>query len=67
MVLAALMDVGDRHLAGDAGPPVVRVHTGCGAPVRLVGVCTAGHRLGRGDDVHLEPGPGAPVPEQEPR
>jgi hypothetical protein len=43
------------------------VHTGCGAPVRLVSVCTAGHRLGRGDDVHLEPGPGAPVPEQEPR
>lgn len=61
VVLAALMDFGDRHLAGDAGPPVVRVHTGCGAPVRLVSVCGAGHRLGRTDEVHLEPGPGAPV------
>ncbi|MEJ8279903.1 winged helix-turn-helix transcriptional regulator [Pseudonocardia spirodelae] len=67
VVLAALMDFGDRHLAGDAGPPVVRVHEHCGAPVRLVSVCAEGHRLGGDDRVRLVPGPGAPTGEQEPR
>lgn len=62
VVLAALMDFGDRHLAGDAGPPALRVHEGCGEPVRLVSVCAAGHRLGTADRVRLEPGPGAPDP-----
>lgn len=67
VVLAALMDFGDRHLAGETGPPVVRVHDGCGAPVRLVSVCAEGHRLAGGDRVLLEPGPGAPdhPPQQE--
>lgn len=59
VVLAALMEYGDRHLAGDAGPPVVPRHDGCGAPVRLVSVCAEGHRLGPGDRVRMEPGPGA--------
>ena len=58
-VLAALMQYGDRHLAGPEGPPLVRRHAGCGATVRLVSECAAGHRLRRGDDVVLEPGPGA--------
>ncbi|GAA1389069.1 helix-turn-helix domain-containing protein [Pseudonocardia kongjuensis] len=69
VVLAAMMDFGDRHLAGPEGPPVVRRHAGCGAPVRLVSVCADGHRLGAGDRVLLEPGPGAtpgsPAPDLE--
>lgn len=69
VVLAALMDFGDRHLAGPEGPPVVRRHAGCGAPVRLVSACAEGHWLGAGDRVLLEPGPGATpeslAPDQE--
>lgn len=69
VVLAAMMDFGDRHLAGPEGPPVVRTHAGCGAAVRLVGVCADGHRLGADDRVLLEPGPGAapgsPPPDPE--
>lgn len=61
VVVAALMDFGDRHLADAAGPPVLRVHEDCGAPVRLVSVCADGHRLGAGDRVLLRPGPGAPA------
>lgn len=44
-VLTALMDWGDRHLAGPAGPPVVNRHRGCGSPVRAELVCAAGHRV----------------------
>src|SRR5689334_2322141 len=29
-VLVALMQWGDRHTAGEAGPPIVNVHTTCG-------------------------------------
>ncbi|WP_067574527.1 winged helix-turn-helix transcriptional regulator [Nocardia acidivorans] len=50
-VLTALMQWGDKHLAGPAGPPLAVSHADCGAPVRAVLCCTEGHRLpdtGRG-------------------
>jgi len=59
VVLSALMQFGDRHLDHGQGPPVVPRHAGCGAPIRLVTECSAGHRIGAGDSVDIEAGPGA--------
>lgn len=59
VVLSALMQFGDRYLDGGHGPPVVPRHGGCGAPIRLVTACSAGHRIGAGDSIEIEPGPGA--------
>jgi DNA-binding HxlR family transcriptional regulator len=56
-VIVALRQWGDRHLAGDAGVPVIAEHEGCGAPVHAALVCDAGHVVGS-DDVHRHPGPG---------
>jgi DNA-binding HxlR family transcriptional regulator len=42
-VLTALRQWGDRHLAGEAGPPAAFTHRGCGAPVRVQHICEAGH------------------------
>ncbi len=50
-VLIALMQWGDRHLAGPGGPPLEVTHSSCGAPVRAGLCCADGHRLddtGRG-------------------
>lgn len=43
--LSALMDWGDQHLAGPAGPPASVVHTGCGAPVHAHLRCDSGHEV----------------------
>lgn len=45
-VITALMQWGDRHLAGSEGPPLRVVHHGCGAPVQARLVCAEGHLLG---------------------
>lgn len=45
-VLTALMDWGDRHLAGPAGPPVRTRHVGCDATVHARLMCDAGHEVG---------------------
>lgn len=45
-VLTALMQWGDKHLAGAGGPPLLVSHDGCGAPVRSLLVCDQGHILG---------------------
>jgi DNA-binding HxlR family transcriptional regulator len=58
-VLVALMQWGDRHAAGPAGPPAVLTHRDCGAPVRLELTCAAGHRLASAREVTPLPGPGA--------
>ena len=42
-VLTALMDWGDRHLAGPDGPPTVLAHDACGAAVHARLVCDDGH------------------------
>ncbi|GAA4829792.1 helix-turn-helix domain-containing protein [Actinomycetospora corticicola] len=57
-VLLALMAFGDRHSAGEAGPPAIAVHE-CGAPVAVQEVCSDGHVLTPTDRIRMEPGPGA--------
>jgi DNA-binding HxlR family transcriptional regulator len=53
-VLVALMQWGDRWLAPD-GPPVVLRHDGCEEPVRAELRCRAGHQLSV-QDIHLTSG-----------
>ncbi|MFJ4654172.1 winged helix-turn-helix transcriptional regulator [Nocardia sp. NPDC088792] len=54
-VLTALMQWGDKHLTGPAGPPLTITHTDCGATVRATLRCEHGHLLadtGHGLTVH---------------
>jgi DNA-binding HxlR family transcriptional regulator len=48
-VLTGLMDWGDRHLAGTAGPPAITRHRGCGAEVHAELRCGHDHRVGYRD------------------
>jgi DNA-binding HxlR family transcriptional regulator len=58
-VLMTLMQWGDRYTAGEAGPPVVHVHTGCGHDAAARLHCAhCGEQVGP-RDVRLRPGPGA--------
>ena len=58
-VLVALMEWGDRHAVGPAGPQVLLEHRDCGEPVQLQLACRAGHVLGSAREVTPRPGPGA--------
>ncbi len=58
-VVVALMQWGDRWLAGAAGPSVVVTHRDCGAPVAAELRCAAGHRALGARDTAPVPGPGA--------
>jgi len=58
-VLVALMEWGDRHAVGPAGPQVLLRHRDCGEPVRLQLWCQAGHVLQSAREVTPVPGPGA--------
>jgi DNA-binding HxlR family transcriptional regulator len=58
-VLVALMEWGDRHALGSAGPQVMLRHRDCGEPVRLQLSCRAGHTLESAREVTPVPGPGA--------
>ncbi|HWE90521.1 MAG TPA: helix-turn-helix domain-containing protein [Pseudonocardiaceae bacterium] len=52
-VLTALMQWGDRHLAGPEGPPLELRHAGCGAHVRATLACEHGHLLpDNGSELH---------------
>ena len=53
--LVALMEWGDRYLAGDGAAPLVLRHKDCGAPVRLTLICDEGHELGGAREVRTEP------------
>lgn len=44
-VLLALMQWGDRHLAGSEGPPLLLRHSSCGAPISVEVRCEAGHQV----------------------
>jgi DNA-binding HxlR family transcriptional regulator len=48
-VVLAMVQFGDRHLAGDQGPPVTVEHTACGSPVAVEVRCAAGHTVGQDD------------------
>lgn len=41
----ALMQWGDRYLAGEQGPPLALTHAGCGAPVSVEVQCAGGHQV----------------------
>jgi DNA-binding HxlR family transcriptional regulator len=58
-VLVALMEWGDRHAVGSAGPQVLLQHRDCGEPVRLQLTCRAGHELESAREVTPVPGGGA--------
>ncbi|MGE3287543.1 MAG: winged helix-turn-helix transcriptional regulator [Pseudonocardia sp.] len=60
-VLIAMLEFGDRHLAGDDGPPVTIEHVGCGAAVHAELRCAAGHPVEAATRVRTLPGPGALV------
>ncbi|GGF12451.1 winged helix-turn-helix transcriptional regulator [Williamsia phyllosphaerae] len=57
--MIALMQWGDRWLAGADGPPVEVIHQGCGAGVRAELVCSDGHRELTPQRVGPRLGPGA--------
>ena len=44
-VLLALMQWGDRHLAGQPGPPLLVSHAGCGAAAGVEVRCQSGHTV----------------------
>jgi DNA-binding HxlR family transcriptional regulator len=56
-----LMQWGDRHLAGPAGPPRLARHSDCGDPIRLAPVCDSCGAVPPGE-VDLVAGPGARQP-----
>ncbi|MBO0704676.1 MAG: helix-turn-helix transcriptional regulator [Candidatus Dormibacteraeota bacterium] len=61
-VLMAMTAWGDRWTAGEAGPPVLLRHRGCGAVTHAELRCAhCGEPLSAGE-VDVEPGPGAAVP-----
>ena len=63
----ALMQWGDAHLAGPAGPPRVAEHTGCGGAVVIGAACRhcgqPVHPHPTDQRIQLVPGPGATHPE----
>lgn len=58
-VLVALMQWGDRHVAGEAGPPRVVVHSACGHDADPSLRCSHCDEAIDARDLHVRPGPGA--------
>ena len=60
--VVALMEFGDKHLAGAEGPPMLMQHKGCGGAVPSTRVCAECGATGlTARDVVAVPGPGARV------
>jgi DNA-binding HxlR family transcriptional regulator len=57
--LVALLEWGNQHAVGPAGPQVELRHRDCGEPVHLQLACEAGHVLDDAREVTPVPGPGA--------
>lgn len=57
--LVALMDWGDRHRAGESGPPVSLRHRDCGAEIHAHLTCDAGHEIDVAERADLIALPGA--------
>ena len=53
--LVALMEWGDRYLAGDGAAPMELRHRDCGAPVHLTLTCEDGHTLDSAHQVQPVP------------
>jgi DNA-binding HxlR family transcriptional regulator len=58
-VLVALVQWGDKYTAGEAGPPIVHVHTACGHPAHPELHCSACGETIKPGDLRVVPGPGA--------
>jgi DNA-binding HxlR family transcriptional regulator len=58
-VLIALMQFGDKHLAGGDGEPLEVQHAKCGHGVEAVVRCTHDHEVLTQYDTRIAPGPGA--------
>ena len=58
-VLVALMQWGDKHLAGPEGPPVTLYHADCGEPIAVQLRCAAGHVVPPGRAIRREFNPAA--------
>lgn len=58
-VLVAMLEWGNQHAVGPAGPQVEVRHRDCGEPVHLQLACAAGHVLADAREVTPVPGPGA--------
>jgi DNA-binding HxlR family transcriptional regulator len=58
-VIASLLEWGNKHAAGPAGPILSLTHRDCGAPVELQLACTSGHAAASAREVTPVPGPGA--------
>ena len=58
-VLVAMIEWGDKHAVGAAGPQVLIEHRDCGEPVSLQVTCAAGHVLESAREATVVPGPGA--------
>jgi DNA-binding HxlR family transcriptional regulator len=58
-LLVALMRWGDKHLAGDGGPPVLLTHRDCGAVIEQRFGCADGHEVAGPREVTARPGSGA--------
>jgi DNA-binding HxlR family transcriptional regulator len=57
--IVAMLKFGDRHLAGEAGPPLILLHRECGGEIDDRRICTrCGAALEVGD-VEAKAGPGA--------
>lgn len=59
-VLLALLDWGDKWLAGPEGPPLLRRHKNCGHVAQAVHTCSACGEELKARDVTVERGPGLP-------
>jgi DNA-binding HxlR family transcriptional regulator len=59
--LIALMNWGDRWMAGPEGVPVRAMHNGCGGDVQAQLVCTCCGMAVSNDAVHGQSGPGAKI------
>src|SRR5687768_2923606 len=57
-VLMVMAQWGDRWIAGDAGPPVLRRHRTCGEVAQIQLRCAQCSESVTSSDVDVEPGPG---------
>lgn len=57
-VLLAMFHWGDRHYAGEAGPPLVLQHSGCGHDFHAVSICSECAAPLTPETVEVRAGPG---------
>ncbi|MCI3131768.1 winged helix-turn-helix transcriptional regulator [Phenylobacterium aquaticum] len=58
-VMMAVVNFGDRHYAGEAGPPLLHRHRTCGCDFQPVITCSACHEPLAAREVETRAGPGA--------